>query len=215
MEGEPSKKPRRDPEVQADGTWPAPLNSMLAGRARGSIVVPSDEVEALLARYLEASQRARVVLGQQRGYEVSASDLQGGLIEVLNLSESPPLVVLDQRLTADAMVELLATFDFRKFHPVVLAEFVAQESLVPPGIKVLLTEQTVKAGGEVWRVHRNDADPFPSNPHAHNAESGIKMHLGTGELFRRNKSVGKLDCKELLRIRSELKDFTLPATNCH
>jgi hypothetical protein len=44
-------------------------------------------------------------------------------------------------------------------------------SPIPGGTLRRLDEVTVKRDGHVWRIHRNDADPFPSNPHAHNLES--------------------------------------------
>jgi hypothetical protein len=28
-------------------------------------------------------------------------------------------------------------------------------------------EKDYRVGGEVWRVHKNDPDPYPSRPHAH------------------------------------------------
>src|SRR5207237_6227170 len=42
------------------------------------------------------------------------------------------------------------------------------------GIPILLTEAQVKLQGEIWIVHKNDADPFPSNPHAHNYRERLK-----------------------------------------
>jgi hypothetical protein len=49
--------------------------------------------------------------------------------------------------------------------------------------------------GEVWRVHKGDADPYPSNPHAHCVDGrrfyqGKKLHLGTGELYDRAHATG-------------------------
>ena len=109
----------------------------------------------------------------------------------------------------------LSNFDFRKFHPEVLAEFISEEPLIPEGIPRLLTEQTVKVKGEVWRIHKNDVDPFPSVPHAHNYESGVVLHLGSGEMFDKNRqSIGNIGCKKLLRVRGKLGSLTLPTTEC-
>ena len=59
----------------------------------------------------------------------------------------------------------------------------------------LFIEKDYKVGGEIWRVHKGDADPFPSRPHAHCVESnrnaGLKLHLGTRELFRRAEPQGR------------------------
>ena len=46
------------------------------------------------------------------------------------------------------------------------------ESPVPDETRRRLNEITVRKDGCVWRVHKNDADGFPSRPHAHNVESG-------------------------------------------
>lgn len=52
----------------------------------------------------------------------------------------------------------------------------------------LLLQKDYKVSGEVWQVHKGDADPFPSRPHAHciggkSRFIGWKLHLGTRELF--------------------------------
>jgi hypothetical protein len=49
-------------------------------------------------------------------------------------------------------------------------------------------EKDYRVGGEVWRVHKNDPDPYPSRPHAHCIGGrqrflGCKLHLGTRQLF--------------------------------
>jgi hypothetical protein len=51
-----------------------------------------------------------------------------------------------------------------------------------------LLEKDYRVGAEVWRVHKNDADPFPSRPHAHciggrSRFIGCKLHLDTRQLF--------------------------------
>ena len=58
-------------------------------------------------------------------------------------------------------------------------------------------EKDYRVKGEVWRVHKSDADPFPSNPHAHCIDGterfiGCTLHLGTRELYRKRKTTGKL-----------------------
>ena len=52
-------------------------------------------------------------------------------------------------------------------------------------------EEDFKVSGEIWRVHKSDPDPYPSNPHAHCIGGrerfvGCKLHLGTAELFNSN-----------------------------
>jgi hypothetical protein len=64
----------------------------------------------------------------------------------------------------------------------------------PDGKYIL--EEDFKVAGEVWRVHLNDADPFPSIPHAHCIGGakrfvGCTLHLGTAELFRKRESLNR------------------------
>ena len=36
---------------------------------------------------------------------------------------------------------------------------------------------------EIWRVHKNDLNPNPSDHHAHKVGTSLKLHLGTGGLY--------------------------------
>ncbi|PKA44032.1 hypothetical protein CWR43_06920 [Rhizobium sullae] len=49
---------------------------------------------------------------------------------------------------------------------------------------LLLIMKDYRIRGEVWQVHKGDADPLPSRPHAHCVDGrgpykGGKLHLGT------------------------------------
>lgn len=68
-----------------------------------------------------------------------------------------------------------------------LGEIELDESPIPATCIRRLDEVTIKRDGCVWRIHKNDADPFPSNPHAHNVESGLKLDLRNGDLYFQNK----------------------------
>ena len=73
----------------------------------------------------------------------------------------------------------------------------------------------IKHDSEQWEIHKYDADPFPSNPHAHNHEARVKLHLGTGELFKKRNRVGKIRCKELKALRAKVSDsIELPRIEC-
>src|SRR4051812_27073942 len=67
-------------------------------------------------------------------------------------------------------------------------------------------EKDYRVGGEVWRVHKNDPDPFPSRPHAHCIEGkeryvGCKLHLGTAALYRGREAAGRfLSPKQFVRL---------------
>ncbi|MBD8876193.1 hypothetical protein [Roseibium polysiphoniae] len=86
-----------------------------------------------------------------------------------------------------------------------------------------LFEKDYRVGGEIWRVHKFDADPFLSNPHAHCIDGskrfvGLKMHLGNAELFRGANSTGRfLDKKQfeslINLIRPKFPDIIFPLEN--
>jgi hypothetical protein len=59
-----------------------------------------------------------------------------------------------------------------------------------------ILEEDFKVSGEIWRVHLNDADPYPSKPHAHCVGGsdrfiGCTLHLGSGALYRKRTAMGR------------------------
>ena len=87
------------------------------------------------------------------------------------------------------------------------------ESPIPSQCRRNINEVTIKRDGCVWRIYQNDVDPFPSNPHVHNIESGLKLDLSNGHLFFKRTDTGKsISRKNLLFIRSELekREIALP-----
>jgi hypothetical protein len=174
-----------------------------------------DDSEECLIAYISASSSACPVLSQIHGLDLDASDIQAALVDLLEIQENPPFRLLDLGLTDTQIVEKLRYYDFKQLKPGILAEFTECEPLIPLGIPRLLTEQTVKVKGEIWRVHKNDADGFPSIPHAHNYDTGVVLDLGNGTMYDRNRNqIGTLSCKKLLLIRGKLTGIDLPSTPC-
>lgn len=136
-------------------------------------------------------------------------DFQSAVCENLNLDNIDLLI--EKRLSSSRIINLLINYDFKKNVSEVLGQIELKKSILPDEIPRLLTEQTIKAKGEVWVIHKNDADPFPSSPHAHNYDSGISLHLGTGEFFSKRTLKGILNCKNLRLIRKKITFHTLPA----
>jgi hypothetical protein len=94
---------------------------------------------------------------------------------------------------------------------VFIVEIELDESPIPDATIRRLDEVQVKRYGQIWRIYKNDEDPFPSNPHAHNVESRLKLDLSNGKLFYKRKYTGnKLAEKDLLFIRDKLKNMPLP-----
>gem|GEM_PF-6106293 len=65
----------------------------------------------------------------------------------------------------------------------------------------------IKVGGYVLYVHRNDQDPFPSQPHAHvgRPRSSYRVNIETGEIFHGTTPTGRNIGKKALReLRARL-----------
>jgi hypothetical protein len=66
-------------------------------------------------------------------------------------------------------------------------------------IRVLIKDKGLK-----WIIHKNDIDPFPSNPHAHCYEQNLKLDLSNGFYYRNRKYQGKLNEKDFFSMRDKV-----------
>lgn len=167
-----------------------------------------DEIEKKLISYIREMNIAKATLSQFKGIDIDSMEVQLALCEKLNIQSIQPVDLLDKNLSSEQIIALLMDYKFAKLK--ILAQIELDESILPEGTPKLLTEQTVKMKGEVWIIHKNDADSFPSTPHAHNYGSGISLHLGTGEFFKKRESKGFLECKKLKLVREKIKGHKLP-----
>ena len=94
--------------------------------------------------------------------------------------------------------------------PLILQKISVEESLVPSGIPVQVQKKKYRVKGEIWMIHKNDADPFPSSPHAHNCDTNLSLHLGNGKLFRKREFVGNANRKHFLALRALVVNVELP-----
>lgn len=162
-----------------------------------------------IVNFLREAQIAADSAAQQSHLSIQCGHIESALVETMALDCATDLLPL--ALTASEIVSALRAYNFQRFLPTVLAKVPFDEFILPVGIPRRLVEQRVRRHGQVWQINQNDADPFPSNPHAHNLESGYKLDLGTGELFFRRKSIGKkISRKDLLAIRRQAPELTLP-----
>jgi hypothetical protein len=95
-----------------------------------------------------------------------------------------------------------------------LCEVEFEVSPIPDRIMRDFNEVSVKRDGCIWRIHKNDADPFPSNPHAHNVESGLKLDLSTGALYFRARPTGQNIARrhlDFIRTQAAARGVSLPA----
>jgi len=94
--------------------------------------------------------------------------------------------------------------------PLILETVELEETIIPDDIIRNVNEEQVKFKGEKWVIHKNDSDPFPSNPHAHNYEAGLKLHLGNGDLYSGTQLAGKITKKNLMKVRGLFKRTKIP-----
>jgi hypothetical protein len=162
---------------------------------------PFDVLDRRLTTTNAALGEASQALSAARGETISRRDVETGLVAVLGLDEIVDL--LDRDIDTAQILSLLCDYDFSRFRPETLCDITLQESIIPEGVPVCLTEAEVKLRGEKWTVHKYDADPFPSNPHAHNYAQGLKLHLGNGDLYPHKSKVscGRIAKKHLVQLR--------------
>lgn len=137
-----------------------------------------------------------------RGETITRRDIENGLVAVLHLDEICDLLHRD--ITAEEILAMLADVDFPRLRSVLLCEISLDESVLPDDLPLHLLEAEVKLDGTKWTIHKYDADPFPSNPHAHNYARNVKLHLGNGLLYfgkERKSSCGQMHKKELVKLR--------------
>lgn len=102
--------------------------------------------------------------------------------------------------------EILSDFDFKT----VLFPIETSRNLIPRGF-VVGYKISIKSKKLIWRIHKYDLDPFPSNPHAHLIDSNIKMDLTNGKCYKGKKYIITIPKKELLKLREKAQiHFELP-----
>lgn len=167
-----------------------------------------DDVGKRLCAYIEMLRRVVPQLPEQ-----DFGNVESALCEVLGLEDHREL--LDRDLADDEVLRLLCSFDFRKFHPQLLAEIEMDEPEIPEGVRLfcLLREADFRISGRLWRIYRNDADPFPSNPHAHWVKEAWKLDLANGDAYLGRKFVGwRMPKPDFARLRraAESRGIALP-----
>ena len=104
----------------------------------------------------------------------------------------------DIQLDYDEALSLLLEFDFR-----ILKEKIETGEDIIPKEYLLQFKAQIKAKGLIWIINKYDADPFPSNPHAHELGNNIKLDLSTGKCYKRKVYIHTLSKKDLLHIRNK------------
>ncbi len=163
------------------------------------------EKKQVLLDYLKNAEEALRELNEMGYYFLDDKFVWKVLIYKLNHIEIPS-DVLWHRFTKQEIFEQVS--DYFNDCGVPVKEIVLDSSVIPNDFPDDLIKARVKFKGEVWTIHKNDKDCFPSNPHAHNYDRQVKLHLGDGTLFRNRIEVGSISKKKLKLIRERIKSQT-------
>ncbi|EKK9988707.1 hypothetical protein PP645_004412 [Vibrio vulnificus] len=109
----------------------------------------------------------------------------------------------------DTVVSLLSD-EFVSKLPIIIQKVISEETLIPSGVEVVFEKKKYRVKGEVWVVHKNDVDPFPSSPHAHNYDQNLVIHLGNGRMYRKRDYVATAKKKQFLALRQQIDNVELP-----
>lgn len=190
-----------------------PTGAILRGTAGGRKLAKPFDLEKTPFDVLDRRRCALIVALQESALALSGTfhdsilvaEVEAGLVEVLCLDEITDILYRD--IDGGEIFHLLADYNFARLRPLKLDEILLQESMIPPDIPLFFVEEAeVKLKGEKWIVHKNDADPFPSNPHAHNYQQRLKMHLGNGDLYQGKQRVpcARMRGSDLIEFRARL-----------
>jgi len=139
-----------------------------------------------------------------KGKQYTQEDIMVILLDAYDLTDIYYAEIIHKRLQPEQIV--IAVERYEEQQRDLLGEIVLEEPVLPQSLfRDDLYKSQVKLGNEIWRIYKYDADPFPSVPHAHSRESGYKLHLGNGILYKKKNEVGKIHKKDLLKIRNRIE----------
>ena len=105
-------------------------------------------------------------------------------------------------LTESEIDFVIDKYDFSQIRNEITLDF-----KVPYEIEELETKVKIKIKGKVFIIHKNDADPFSSNPHAHWIDSNLKIDLSNGKCYHIRKYISTLSKKKFKSVRSKATDL--------
>jgi len=160
--------------------------------------------------YKSNSEKAEVIL-KEKGY----NPINAGIMECMiffQLNPVIPHVFIYEELSVDRIVSTVSTNIDLHGYPIGYIRI--GKEILPPHLAYPLIKGRIKYKGEIWTIHKNDKDIFPSNPHAHNYERKLKLHLGNGKLYKNKIGCDHVNSKDLNKIRNlilkNIKDIELP-----
>lgn len=104
----------------------------------------------------------------------------------------------DHPITETEIDNVIDNYDFNQIRNEITFDF-----NIPNEIEELETKVKIKSKGKVFIIHKNDADHFPSNPHAHWIDSNLKIDLSNGKCYHVRKHISTLSKKEFVDLRDK------------
>ena len=168
--------------------------------------------QKILYYYLQESASALKIIFEKYGLEVNSEKLWQILIEYYGCYDIPTEILL-KKLDSNEILKIITINYLPCLSPLLTIQI--DYTVIPESVfNDNIIKGIIKYKGEIWEIHKNDWDEFPSNPHAHNYEYGLKLHLGTGELYQKRRFMERIKKKDLLRIRAliqnNMKTLDLP-----
>lgn len=161
----------------------------------------SDKEKKLMS-YLSNAKEAENIL-KSKGLLFANASFIWQVLQIEFGCTEIPTEILYKDLTINTIVEKILNNIELYGQPV--CEIIIDESILPDEINNSLIKAYLKFKGEIWVIHQNDKDNFPSNPHAHNYDANTKLHLGTGGLYRGKIICGGVKQKDLIALRELIK----------
>lgn len=149
-------------------------------------------------------------ISEERGLELTIDDIGKAVSEKHGFSQNLEIFwyTLEQGLNIH---EELKNHPFPKELDKIKLE--GDDCIFPDNLPKNLYEAQIKSKGQIWVIHKNDQDPFPSDPHAHDYETGLKLDLSNGNLYHKKNLVNSINKKKLEIIRNKCteKNIDLPS----
>jgi hypothetical protein len=161
------------------------------------------EKEKLLVTYLTNSAEALLELHKSGFSFVDESFIWQVLIDNFEYWNVPSKVLF-HNLTKNEII--LHLKNYIQNNGIIIESILFDDSIVPHEYDNEIIKAEIKDDGEIWTIHKNDKDTFPSNPHAHNYDKHYKLHLGNGKLYRKKNCIGSINKKNLLILRQKISE---------
>jgi len=157
--------------------------------------------EKLLTDYLKNAEDALALLQGQGFTFLDSSFIWQILIYELDHCDNATEVLFHNLSAQEIKAYIKKYFDDNGL-PV--KNITLNNSIIPTELSNDLIKAQVKFKGEIWTIHKNDKDVFPSQPHAHNYDRQYKLHLGNGKLYRKKICFGSINNKDFINLRQTI-----------